>query len=607
KGTGDSNPTPPTPPIELPAGAKNGVAFINNGTSAIITLTAPKKSTVSLIGDFNNWQNNLHKMQLASDKTTWFVQIDNLNPDTEYAYQFEIDGNLRVADPYCEKILDPNNDKYISASTYPNLTSYPTGKTSGIVSIMQANQPTYNWKNTSFTRPAKNDLVIYELLIRDFTTQHNYASTLAKLDYLKNLGINTIELMPVNEFEGNSSWGYNPSFYFAPDKYYGTKTALQNFIDECHGKGIAVILDMVLNHSFGQSPMVQMYFKDGAPTAESPWFNSIAKHPYNVGFDFNHESAATRAFSKNVIKFWMEQYKIDGFRFDLSKGFTQKQSSDDGSFAAYDASRVAIWKEYHSFIKAIDNNNFYTILEHFADAREETELTNEGMMVWANINHNMNEATMGWLGQSDFSWGFFKNHGFAKSDGLVAYIESHDEERLNFKNVSFGNASGNYVIKNNLLTSLKRQEMAAAFFFAIPGPKMIWQFGELGYDVSINENGRTGEKPVRWEYFNAPNRKALYNVYAKMIALKKGNPVFATPNYSTNLTGAIKHIRLNGGNNTIIVVGNFDVIPQKANIDFGSTGNWKDAFGSDISLNTNIYDLTLAPGEYHLYSKAALN
>jgi 1,4-alpha-glucan branching enzyme len=604
-GGGDVSPTPPTQ-VELPAGAKDGVAFINDGKSAIVTLFAPGKPSVSIIGDFNNWQNNLNPMKLAKDGKTWFTQIDGLNPDIEYAYQFEIDGKLRVADPYCEKVLDPDNDKYISVTTYPNLRAYPSGKTSGIVSVMQANQPVYSWKNTGFTRPSKNNLVIYELLVRDFTADHSYVSTLTKLDYLKNLGINAIELMPVGEFEGNLSWGYNPSFYFAPDKYYGTKVSLQNFIDECHGKGIAVILDMVLNHSFGQSPMVQMYFNNGAPTADSPWFNTVAKHPYNVGFDFNHESDATKYFSKNVMKFWMQQYKVDGFRFDLSKGFTQHQSSDDASFAAYDASRVAIWKDYHNFINSVDNNNFYTILEHFADTKEETELTSDGMMVWTNLNYNMNEATMGYLGKSDFSWGFFNNHGFAKSDGLISYIESHDEERLNFKNITYGNVSGNYAIKNNLATSLKREELAAAFFFVIPGPKMIWQFGELGYDISIDQNGRTGEKPIHWEYYNEPNRKALYDVYAKMTNLKRNNSIFTTTNFTSNLSGAVKYIKLNATDNNVIVVGNFDVVPQKANIDFGTSGNWIDAFGNAINLSSNIYDYTLAPGEYHIYSKIAL-
>ena len=597
---------PPKPTLDLPAAAKDGVVFINNGTSAIITLFAPAKTSVAVIGDFNNWSFTASPMKKANNGETWWIQIDNLNPNTEYSYQFLVNGNLKVADPYCEKILDEANDKYISAGTYQNLMSYPTGKTTGIVSVMQANQPTYTWKNNSFLRPEKNSLIIYELLIRDFTIEHNYASTLQKLDYLIGLGINAIELMPVNEFEGNLSWGYNPSFYFAPDKYYGTKTALQNFIDECHGKGIAVILDMVLNHSFGQSPMVQMYFDGTKPTSNSPWFNTDAKHPYNVGYDFNHESAATKYFAKNVIKFWMQNYKIDGFRFDLSKGFTQNASNNDASFSALDASRIAIWKEYNNYIKSIDPTNFYVILEHFADAAEEKILADEGMMLWANLNYNMNEATMGWLSNSDFSWGFSTKHGFGKSENLVSFGESHDEERLNYKNITYGNFSGSYVIKGNLPTTLKRQELAAAFLFSIPGPKMIWQFGELGYDISIDYNQRTGDKPIRWDYYTDVNRKALYDAYARFIKLKKSNYIFNTANVNYNLTGGVKYIKLTEGANIVVVVGNFDVINQTSNIDFGSAGVWFDAVGNGISLSNATYSATLVPGEYHIFSKTAL-
>ncbi|WP_316800988.1 alpha-amylase family glycosyl hydrolase [Pedobacter frigidisoli] len=590
---------------DLPAGAKDGVVFINNGTSAIITLYAPGKKSVSLIGDFNNWSATASVMKNTPDGNTWWVQIDNLNPATEYGYQFYVDGTLKVADPYCEKVLDPDNDQYIFSTVYPGLKAYPTGKTTGIVSVMQANQAVYTWKYSSFSRPEKNNLVIYELLIRDFTTEHTYASTLAKLDYLIGLGINAIELMPVNEFEGNSSWGYNPSFYFAPDKYYGTKTALQNFIDECHGRGIAVIMDMVLNHSFGQSPMVQLYFDGTKPTSSSPWFNVDAKHPFNVGYDFNHESSATKKFSKDVMKFWMQQYKIDGFRFDLSKGFTQKSSVDDAQFRLYDSGRIATWKDYNAYIKSIDPN-FYVILEHFAEESEEKVLAGDGMMLWNNMNYNMNEATMGWLDNSNFQWGFYANHGFAKSENLVGYGESHDEERLNYKNITYGNASGSYVIKGNLATSLKREALAAAFLFAIPGPKMVWQFGELGYDINIDYNGRTGEKPVKWDYYSDPNRKALYDAYAKFIRLKKNNPIFNSTSSTYNLAGGIKYIKLVEGTNTVVVVGNFDVVSQQANIDFGTSGTWADAVGNGITMGSTFYTATLVPGEYHVFSKTAL-
>ncbi|GAB3930989.1 alpha-amylase family glycosyl hydrolase [Mucilaginibacter myungsuensis] len=590
----------------LPSGAGDGVTFINNGTSAVFNLIAPSKSSVAVIGEFNNWTPTA--MNNTPDGNNWWVQIDGLDASKEYAYQFLVNGTLKVADPYCEKVLDPNNDQYIPASVYPNLKAYPTGQ-SGIVSVMQANQPAYTWKNTTFTRPEKNKLVIYELHVRDFIASHDYKTLKDTLSYLSTLGVNAIELMPVNEFEGNLSWGYNPSFYFAPDKYYGTKNDLKAFIDECHSRGMAVILDMVLNHSFGQSPMVQMYF-DGStnkPTANSPWFNVDAKHPYNVGYDFNHESAYTKYFAKNVIKFWMQNYKIDGYRFDLSKGFTQKVSTDDGTMSAYDASRVAIWKEYKTFINSIDNNNFYTILEHFAVDQEEKALTDEGMMVWGNYNYNFNEATMGWIATSNFSRLYYTSHaGFTQPDNIVGFMESHDEERLMYKNLQYGNVVTGYSVKD-LATALTRQQAAAAFLLTAPGPKMIWQFGELGYDVDINFNGRTGEKPIRWEYKNNADRKKLFNTFAKLIKMKINNPVFSTPTFTSNSSGSVKNIILTGSGTSVVVVGNFDVNTQSAAVAFPSAGMWYD-YMTGTTINVTLpYTATLAPGEYHIYSSKALN
>ncbi len=593
----------------LPTNAKIGVTYLNGGSSAIFALYAPNKQYVNVIGDFNNWTPTSF-MKKTPDGNIWWIQLDNLNANTEYSYQYLIDGNLKVADPYSEKILDPSNDQYIPAANNANFGVYPAGKTTGIVSTMKGNQTIYNWQN-SFTRPVKTDLVIYELHLRDFLGANNYATLKDTLNYLSRLGVNAIELMPVTEFEGNSSWGYNPSFYFAADKYYGNKQALQQFIDQCHGKGIAVILDMVLNHSFGQNPMVQMYF-DGTKPVNSPWFNSTPTHPYNVGYDFNHESVHTKTFVKNVLKFWMQEYKIDGFRFDLSKGFTQtKYGTGDaavGPWSNYDAGRVAIWKDYNNYIKSIDPNNFYVILEHFAADQEEKELSVDGMMLWNNLNYNFNEASMGWLNNSNFQRGIYSTHSFTQPDNLVTYMESHDEERMMFKNLAYGNSSGSYNVKD-LNTALKRQEMCAAFLFAMPGPKMIWQFGELGYDVSIDQNGRTGEKPLHWEYNTQPNRIALRNAFARFISLKKKNTIFRTTNITYNFAGAIKYIKLVEGAKTVVVIGNFDVNNQSASIDFGAAGVWYDAANANhvMTLGSNSYSANLAPGEYHIFSNTVLS
>ncbi|WP_432328415.1 alpha-amylase family glycosyl hydrolase [Mucilaginibacter sp. P25] len=598
----------------LPAGAKDGVTFINSGKSVIFNLYAPGKKSISVIGDFNGWDVNDTKavMNNTPDGKRWWVQIDNIDPAAEYGYQFYIDKSLKVADPYTEKVLDPDNDSYISSDTYPNLKKYPAGKTTGNVSVFQASQPAYSWKNTSFTRPDKKNLVIYELLVRDFIDAHNYQTLTDTLKYLSNLGVNAIELMPFNEFEGNLSWGYNPSFYFAPDKYYGTKNALKAFIDECHSRGIAVIQDIVLNHSFGQSPMVQMYFNTtaGKPAANNPWYNVDPTHPYNVGYQFNHESADTKYFVKNVLKFWMTEYKIDGFRFDLSKGFTQVNygTSDAAvnAWSQYDASRVAIWKDYNNYIKSIDNNNFYVILEHFAANQEEKELAGEGMMLWNNLNYNANEATMGWLTNSNFQGLFYDQHTFTQPYNLVGYFESHDEERLQFKNESYGNAVGSYNVKDKN-TGLAREEMAAAFLFSVPGPKMLWQFGELGYDVSINQGGRTSNKPIYWNYNTDPNRRHLYGVYAKMIKMKEKNAVFASTNYTYDLAGPIKTIQLKDAGANVEVVGNFDVVLQTGSISFPATGTWYDNINkTSISVTSLPYSMTLQPGEYHVYSSAPL-
>jgi len=612
RGNETEEPTEET--ANLPADAKDGVSFVKNGTSAIFNLFAPEKQSVYLIGDFNNWQQSgAYKMRKTPDGKRWWIQIDDLEPTKEYAFQYLVDESLRIADPYSHKILDPQNDSYIPMTSYPDNKSYPTGKTTGIVSTFQTKQDEYVWGVDRFNRPDKKNLVIYELLVRDFLALHNYKTLVDTLSYLENLGVNAIELMPINEFEGNLSWGYNPSFYFAPDKYYGTKNMLKKFIDECHKRGIAVILDMVLNHSFGQSPMVQLYFDNGknAPASNSPWFNPVPTHPYNVGYDFNHERTETRDFVKNVIKYWMEEYKIDGFRFDLSKGFTQKNSgiSDSGveSWSAYDPSRIAIWKDYNNFIKSIDPDNFYVILEHFAADQEEKELAKEGMMLWNNLNYAFNEATMGWVDNSDLSRAFYTSHGFEQADNLITYMESHDEERMMFKNVSYGNAAGNYEIQD-LTTALKRQEMAIAFLMAVPGPKMIWQFGELGYDISIDQGGRTSDKPILWNYQDHPKRQLLYQAYAKYIKMKTRNQAFQSNDFEFELKGAVKYILLKDQVSNVLVFGNFDVIPQDTLVNFPKTGIWYDyVSGETINIPSSQHSITLSPGEYHIYSSSPLN
>ncbi len=599
--------------LELPEGVVDGINYINE-TTVILSLFAPDKESAFVIGDFNDWTPfEEGYMNRTPDGDRYWIELDNLTLGEEYAYQYFVDGIVKIGDPYCEKVLDPWNDQYISNTTYPDLKPYPSGQ-DGIVSVFQTNQQEYEWQNTSFDPPAVTDLVVYELLIRDFINQHTYLSLIDTINYLKNLGINAIELMPVNEFEGNLSWGYNPNFYFAPDKYYGPKNSLKQFIDVCHGEGIAVILDVVYNHSFGTSPYVRLYWdsQNSRPAESSPFYNPIAKHDYNVGYDMNHESPATKQYISRAFKFWLTEYKVDGYRLDLSKGFTQKNTLGNVSaWGQYDQSRIDILEAYADSVWLV-NEKAYMILEHFADNSEEKVLSNYGMMLWGNSNYNYNEATMGWIANSNFDWISYKQRGWSQPH-VVGYMESHDEERLMVKNINYGNSNGSYNIKDTTI-ALQRQQLAAAFFFTIPGPKMIWQFGELGYDYNINYPGaiggsehRTGEKPIRWDYYNDYRRKLLYNIYASLADLKKNYDAFKTSDFDLSLSGATKSIHLNDPSMNVTIIGNFDVTQHDMSPDFQNTGMWYDYFSGDSLDVTNVGgEIALAAGEYRIYTDVRL-
>lgn len=609
-----------SPVAALPAGLRDGINYSADATTATLVLYAPGKNIATVIGDFNNWtEGTQYIMNKTPDGNRFWLKLTGLTAGTEYGFQYVVDNSIRIADPYVQKVLDPWNDQHIPATTYPALKQYPTGKTTGIVGVLQTGAAAYNWNIANFNRPDKRSLVIYELLVRDFVAAHDWKTIQDTLSYFKRLGINAIEIMPFNEFEGNLSWGYNPDFFFAPDKYYGTQNSLKAFIDACHANGIAVIMDVALNHQFGLSPLVQLYW-DGAnnrPAANNPWFNPIPTHPFNVGFDMNHQSEATQYFTSRVIEHWLKEYKIDGFRFDLSKGFTQKVSGDNvDAWSQYDAARITTWKKYYDSVQT-KSSNAYVILEHFADNTEEKELAEHGMLLWGNMNYNYTEAAMGWLTNSNFSRAVHTERGWSKPH-LVSYMESHDEERMMYKLKQFGNASGSYNTKE-VGTALKRVELSAAFFFTIPGPKMLWQFGEVGYDYSINHcpdgtvnnNCRVDNKPIRWDYMADANRKHVYTLFSDLIKLRFHpwyKEAFMSNRVEYSLNGAFKWIKVTTDTSNMLVVGNFDVAPVTGSVTFQNTGTWYDYLNNTTYAATGTaQNMTLAPGEFHVYVNRNVN
>ncbi len=588
---------------DAPSGLRSGVN-ITSDNSVTFLLYAPGKDNIFVTGDFNDWLFCDEGFMKRSADGNWFwLEVPGLDPETEYGFQYVIDGSVRIPDPYTGKVLDPDNDKYISETTYPQLKNYPTDMASGLVSVFRTRPPQYVWKNSSFTPPSNEDLVIYELLVRDFTAAHDFNTIRDTLDYLSTLGVNAIEFMPVFEFEGNSSWGYNPSMYFAVDKYYGPSDTFKELIDSCHSRGIAVIMDMVLNHAYGSNPLVRMYYDNTTykVTPDNPWFNVDSPNSdYSWGYDFNHASLQTQAFVDSVNHYWISEFRIDGFRYDFTKGFTNTV----GNGWAYDASRIAILNRMADKIRTYKPDALL-ILEHFADNYEEKELAGDGFMLWGDGKYQYQSASKGY--SSDFSESSYLDLGWTVP-GILDYMESHDEERIMYENLTDGNVNGSYNIKT-FATALKRVKLSATLFLTIPGPKMLWQFQELGYDYSIDYNGRVGEKPVRWDYYDVAERKNVYDFFSSLIELKKKYAVFKTSDYSLYQLRNIKCLTLKSAETDAVVLGNFDVVSDFLTVSFPRSGKWYEFFtGDSITIPADNLNraFTLAAGNYRIYTSQKL-
>lgn len=632
-----------------PAGLRDGITYVEGDPTRVrLSLYAPHKQYVYVLGDFNNWQTDeryLMKREDGQGIDRWFwLEIDGLTPGQEYAFQYYVDGLIRVADPYSEKVLDPFHDGSIGATRYPGLKAYPAGRTSGIVGVLQPGRTPFQWQNNDWVRPPQGELVIYELLIRDFVAQSTFETMIDTLSYLKNLGINAIQLMPISEFDGNLSWGYNPAFYFAVDKYYGPADSFRRFVDAAHGMGMAVILDVVYNHATGQSPLIRMWNNSptgdpgGSPTSINPYANTSARHPFNVFNDLNHESPALQYMLDRVNRYWIEEFRVDGYRFDLSKGFTQVNSgSDVGAWGRYDQSRVNLLGRMADRVWEFDPTA-YLILEHFGDNQEEQVLANyrvndgkPGFMLWHNLNFPYSEAVMGYNSNSNLSGSYFGTggRGFARPNA-VAYMESHDEQWIMFKARQYAACSnfpaggpncttnpGEYSARE-LRTALERMKTAGSFFFTMPGPKMLWQFGELGYGGGVGEclindgsnecptgtPGRTSAKPIRWEYRADPDRFRLYQTWSALLNLRAEQPIFrsnATQVLALPGTGNLKRAALRNGDLDAIVIGNFGLTTANINAAFTRTGTWYDYFGNrEVNVTDNNTQVSLRPGEFRV-------
>lgn len=622
----------------MPSGLIDGINYDEtDATKATLVLNAPLKDFVYLAGNFNDWQPTLLQSMKKDPSTGKFwLELTGLTSGAINTYQYWVFETtpisdsptfVKTADPFSTLVLSPFDDPYIPSSSYPNMPVYPAGQDRE-VTVLQTGQVPYNWQVSNFAKPKKEDLIIHEVLIRDFDEDRTFQNLIDRISYFKYLNINAIELMPVMEFEGNESWGYNPSFHMALDKFYGPKNKLKQLVDLCHQNGIAVILDVVFNHAMGRNPMNRMWMVDpdndgwGEPSSESPYFNQVATHSYSIGSDFNHSQDITKEYTKRVIEYWIEEFHIDGYRWDLTKGFTQNCTGSESCTNAYQQDRVDVLKEYADFSWSVDPTH-YVIFEHLGTDNEEQEWANhrvgegKGVMMWGKMTDPYNQLTMGFGSGSNINRMGHSSHGFTDKR-VVGYAESHDEERLMYKNLQFGNSSNSNHDVKDLDIALSRMSALGAVTLTIPGPKMIWHFGDLGMDNSIftctdgtvETNCRLATKPQpQWveNWLGNSDRNQIYNDWAKLNALKQEEAVFEG-DYTIDSGDLMPRIYIwddtlpTSELKNVVVLANFDVTAQSIVPDFPYTGTWYNLMNNvPLNVTSTTSPISIEAGEFRIY------
>lgn len=588
-------------PIEKarPAGVSNGIYYGEDGTSVTLCTYAASKTQsakrVFLLGDMTDWKLSAD-YQLYKDGNYFWITLTGLESGKEYRFQYAVeraDGvKKQISDLYSEKVLHPD-DQYEPKKVDPTLIDYPSGKgADGYVTVIQPGKPQFQWSDATlnFKRPNKNNLVIYELWVYDYTESRSLKGLMKRLDYIQNLGVNAIELMPICEFDGNYNWGYSPNHYFAPDRAYGSEQMYKEFIDECHKRGIAVILDMVFNHATGLNPMNKLY-PYGSDLANNPWFNVTAPHPDNVYEDWNHGFAPAHEMFIRALQYWLTEYKVDGYRMDLSHGFCSNEANTS----------VDNLKDYYDKgVKAVAPDA-YMILEHWGEnmGTERPQLVNYGMQCWSNTSNAYCQTAMGWLKEGDaFSE--------ASKDGYVSYCESHDEERMQYKAKKYGNGD----LQTNVAARLGRVAENVAFNVLLNGSHMLWMWEEIGYDFSINcdldhpnaenESYRCNKKPrpeIR-SYFTNTNRVAAFTKCAQVITLRTQlMPEVFEGNPNGLIVGTGRQLRRVQWGNNVIAVANFDVTGDQSYT--LPSGTWYDYLDGATPASGTY---SIAPGELKVFT-----
>ncbi len=514
----------PEQPTQVPHGAHDR----GDGTVSF-ALWAPWKNSVHLIGEFNGWDASADP--LAVDESGLWSIEKRLEPG-RYGYQFVIDGETTISDPYARAL------RWVDGSPH---------------ALVDVGAKPYEWNDAGFQIKPLNQLVIYELHVGDFSPEGTFKGVTARLDHLAQLGVDAIELMPIQEFPGDQSWGYNPAYFFAPESAYGTAEDLKQLIDAAHQKGIGVILDMVFNHTTGDAPLNRLY-----PYDQNPYMSTDG-NPY--GFpDLNHWNDATKRLIADIQSYWLNEYHIDGFRYDYVEGIDW-DGVNGMSFITWSARQA---KPYAYLIaEHIVGDTAAVVRETEADASWHWQFTK---VLRAQLREGEYEGQQ--YGDMDALLRVitFGGDGYADNAQPINYLESHDEDRamlVAMTNPAIGDAG-----------AVRKSMLGAIVLYTAQGVPMLYHGQEFGAHAPKT----IGTSKLPWEYLESDSGKALYHHYATLAYLRHTQAALQTNYFQPLLVDAERKVlayqRWADNGSVVVVAVNFSPADQRVAIDFPRAGRW---------------------------------
>lgn len=513
----------------LPEGVWQGARDLGGGKAAF-ALYAPWKQSVHLIGDFNDWDKAADPLAISEQGIWWIVKELAAG---EHAYQFVVDGETVIGDPYAREIRWAGGEQ-------PH-------------AILRMEHEGYQWNDGGFGMKPLNELIIYELHVGDFSPEGTFKGVTERLPYLRDLGVNAIELMPIFEFPGDQSWGYNPAYFFTPETSYGAPDDLRELIDQAHQHGIGVILDVVFNHVHESSPINYLY-----PYDQNPFFSSDS-NPW--GFpDLNHWNEASKQLLADVQTYWLSEMHIDGFRYDYAPGIGF-DGENGMSFLTWQARQV----KPHVYL-IVENTDDYTGMVHQTEADASWHIAFRYQMV-ANLRESeFNgaryadlEATMRALD--------FRGAGYADNAQAINFLESHDEQRVVWEMTS------NPAIHPD--TARLKSKLGAICLMTAAGVPMLYHGQEFGMwtERTIESN------KLQWELLDHQDGQDLRGFYRGMAILRATCKALVGNNIGPLALDPERkllayHRWTDSGDCRVVVVVNFGITTENLEIPFPAPGVW---------------------------------